>query len=54
MFDTDFLKAILIVQAKCPAKKNFMKMCRKGLKTQKKCVKISEIKLKEVILTVLH
>ena len=29
-----------------------MKMCRKGHKTQKRCVKISKIRLKEVIFPV--
>ena len=33
-------------------KKLRMKMCRKGHKTQKKCVKISTIRFKEVIFTV--
>ena len=41
------MKAISIAQAKFPA----MKMCQKGHKTQKKCVKISKIRLKEVIFT---
>ena len=31
-----------------------MKMCQKGHKTQKKCVKISKIRFKEVMFTVLH
>ena len=31
-----------------------MKKCRKGHKTQKRCIKISKIRLKEVIFTVLN
>ena len=47
------LKAIFIAQAKVPAKKNLhIKICQKGNKTQKKCIKISKIRLKEVSFTV--
>ena len=48
-------KSVFNSQTKCPAKRKLcMKMCRKGHKTQKKCVKIGKIRLDKVIFTVLR
>ena len=55
VISADFLEVFFILQAKCPAKQKLcMKMCWKSHKTQKKCVKICKIKIKEVIFTVLQ